>query len=172
MRSYASIVLLATFAIAICYIAILGGDLTPFLLRRLYGIHSIDDVRDFMPVPTRLAVDYSLWIAAAVVLVTVVFIFLADRYPARLFQFTMLGISLQGILLWLTLCGFFFEGFEGPMSLHHDPEFDFGVFMSCGFGVFPITFVGLVAAFILALFRGGGTMPNNSLQPTATARSV
>ncbi|MGD0343235.1 MAG: hypothetical protein ABSA76_16160, partial [Bacteroidales bacterium] len=65
---------------------------------RIYGIRPTDDVRDFMPVPTRLAVDYSLWIAAAVVLVTTVFIFLADRFPARLFQFTLLGISFQGIL--------------------------------------------------------------------------
>ena len=87
MRSYASIVLLVTLAIAICYVAIVGGMVTPFLLVKLYGISPKYDVRDFMPIPTRLAVDYSLWIAAAVVLVTAIFIFLADRHPTRRFQF-------------------------------------------------------------------------------------
>ncbi|HEY4416124.1 MAG TPA: hypothetical protein VGO57_10560 [Verrucomicrobiae bacterium] len=166
MRSYASIVLLVTFAIAISYIAIVGGMVTPFLLVRLYGIRPTDDVRDFMPAPTQLAVDYSVWISAVVILTTAIFIFLADRHPARRFQFTMLGISFQGILLWLTLFGFFFEGFLGPMCLHRGPEFDFNAFAGCGFGVFPITFVGLVAAFILALFRCETTPHNSVALPT------
>lgn len=164
----ASMVLLATFAIAICYVAILGGIVTPFLFERTDGIRPADSVRDFMPVPTRFAVDHSLWIAAAVVLVTFVFIFLADHYPARSFQFTLLGISFQGILLWLILFAFFYPGFEGPMSLHHDPEFDFGTFMAGGFGVFPVAFVGLVTAFILALFGSGGLISKTAPMPSPT----
>jgi hypothetical protein len=40
--------------------------------------------------------------------------------------------------------------YSGPMTLHTGPDFDFGAFM----GLFPVTLVGLIAAFVTALFAG------------------
>ena len=167
MRAYTSIILLVTSAIGMCYLVLHGGYCLPILFARLYGIHSLAEVRDFMPALTRIAVDYSWVFAAFIGLTTIVSIALFDRYPARLFQFTLLGLCSQGILLWLTLFAYFYDGFEGPMSLHHGPEFDFGAFMGSGFGVFPVTLVGLVAAFITALFAGGRTMPPTRVEQSS-----
>jgi D-alanyl-lipoteichoic acid acyltransferase DltB (MBOAT superfamily) len=151
MRAYASTILLTTFAIGICYFVLLGGPLLPYILSLLYRTPDLKLIQEGMALPTRLAVDYAWVIALLVALATIISIILAFRNRARRFQFTILGLCSQFILLWLTLFAFFYDSFLGPMDLFHGPEFDFREFFEVGFGMFPITLIGLLAAFITAL---------------------
>jgi hypothetical protein len=149
MSRYTSTILQTTVAVGICYFVLIGGGCLPILFAQFYGIHNLADVSGLMPAPTRFAVEYRGVAAAAVILTAVISIILSARYPVRHFQFAFLGLCSQGILLWLFLFGFFYMGFySGPISLHHDPEFDFGAF----YGFFPFTLAGLLAAFITSLF--------------------
>src|SRR4051812_37583562 len=147
MRAYASIILLITFATGICYFVLLGGSLFPVILARLSGTQDIHLIQDGMALPTRLAVDYAYIIALFTVLITVVSIILLDRYPTRQFQFTLLGLCSQCLLIWVTLFAYLYDEFLGPVSMHHRQRFDFGQFFSFGFGAFPVMLAGLVAAF-------------------------
>ena len=147
----ASFLLIAS-AVTFSFVCVLIAWLVPPAFRSLYGLKSLDEVRDFMPAITRVASDHSWFIAVLLAGVCLASLVALRRLPDRTVQCITVGLCAQGLVTWVAMFCFCFEGFTGPMSLHHGPEFEFPQFASFGAGVFPVTLLLVVAPIIAALW--------------------
>ena len=147
----ASFLLMAT-AVTLSYVSVLIAGLVPPAFRAMYGLKSLEEVREFMPTLTRLASDHSWFIALLLAGVCLTSMMLLRRLPDRPVQCITVGLCAQMLVMWAAMFCFCFEGFTGPMSMHHGPEFDAVSFVSFGTGVFPVTFVLIIATLVGALW--------------------
>ena len=147
----ASFLLIAS-SVTFSFVCVLIAWLVPPAFRSLYGLKSLDEVRDFMPSITRVASDQSWFIAVLLAGVCLASLVALRRLPDRKVQCITVGLCAQGLVTWAAMFCLCFEGFTGPMSLHHGPEFGFPEFVSFGFGVFPVTLALVVTPLLCALW--------------------
>ena len=147
----ASLLLIAS-AVTLSFVCVLVAWLVPPAFRLMYGLKSLDEVREFMPTITRLASDHPWFIAVLLAAVCVASLVALRRLPDSVIQCIVVGLCAQGLVTWAAMFCFCFEAFTGPMSLHHGPEFEFLQFASFGAGVFPVTLLLVAAPLIAALW--------------------
>ncbi|MBI3850802.1 MAG: hypothetical protein HY298_11090 [Verrucomicrobia bacterium] len=154
MHARTSAILVTASAVAMSYIILIVGSMLPRFFAVSYKLSSPAEVQDFMQGPTRFAVAYSWAFALAIGLIGVVTATLCYRCPTRTSQLTVLGLCAQAALLWVVMFCYCYDGFCGPMSLHHGPNFELPQFVLFEFGVFPVTFVMLTVTILTALTKG------------------
>jgi hypothetical protein len=152
MQTRIATFLLVASAVTLSFVCVSVAWLVPAAFRSLYGLKSLDEVRDFMPAITRLASDHSWFIAVLLSGACLVSIAALRRLPDRTVQCITVGLCAQGLVTWMAMFCFCFEGFTGPMCLHHGPEFELPQFVSFGAGVFPVTLLLVVSPMISALW--------------------
>jgi hypothetical protein len=150
----ASFLLVASAAI-LSFVCVLIAWLVPPAFRSLYGLKSLDEVREFMPAITRLATGHSWFIAVSIVAVCLASLVALRRKPDRTVQCITVGLCAQGLVTWAAMFCFCFEGFTGPVSLHLGPRFEIIQFACFGAGVFPVTLALVVTPLIAALWPRG-----------------
>ena len=117
------------------FVCVLIGWLTPPAFRAMYGLKSLDAVRDFGPTITQLACEHT-WLID-VVFATVCFGSLAAvrLRSDRPVQCIAVGLCAQDLVTWAAMFCFCFVGFTGPMCLHQGPEFELVSFAAFGAGI-------------------------------------
>jgi hypothetical protein len=151
MPSRIAISLLTAFAVTLSFVLLLIAWIVPPAYCAVYRIKSLDDFRNFVPPITLFATDHSWLIALLLGAVLLASFLMIRRSPDRPIRCLTVGLCVQGLVAWLAMYCFFSNEFLGPISMHHDPAFDFGTFVAFGFGVFPITFILIIAPMIIAL---------------------
>jgi hypothetical protein len=151
MPNRIAIVLLTSVSATLAFVFMWIAWLVPHLLYSLYRMKSLDELRDFMFPIAKLATDHSWFIALLFGAVWFASLLVLRRFPDRTIQCVTMGLCAQGLVAWSALFCFLFDEFLGPISLHHDPAFDFDTFIAFGGGVFPITFLFIVAPIMVAL---------------------
>ncbi|MEO7678234.1 MAG: hypothetical protein ABIV39_15865 [Verrucomicrobiota bacterium] len=146
----ASLLLIAS-AVTQSFVCLLIASLVTPFFRSTYRLKSWEEAREFMPTITRLASDHSWFIAVLLAAVCVASLVALQRQPDSPIQCIVVGLCAQGLVTWAAMFSFCFEGFIGPMSLHHGKEFEFFQFASFGTGVFPVTLLLVAAPLISAL---------------------
>jgi hypothetical protein len=146
----ASLALLA-FAAIFSYIAFWMGYLLRPLYAKLLGIKSWGDLEILMPAISRAAADHKWIFVVLIVLACVATIFLFRRLPARIPQLMVAGLCVQALVLWLAMFCYFYDGFLGTVSMHHNQVFDIEAFISFAYGAFPITLVAILFPLVIAL---------------------
>jgi hypothetical protein len=101
-----------------------------------------------MLAPTRVASEHTWVFVLGILLVVVASVIGLKRSPGNALQITVVGLCMQGALVWVAMFCFCYSGFCGPMTLHHGPAFDPAEFVSFEAGVFPITLAALLAPII------------------------
>ena len=149
-RQIANALLLCS-AVGLSYIVLLVGWVTPDAFRSIYSLKTLQEARVLMPDVTMVVVDHSWAFALAIVLLGLVSKVFTDRNPDKMIPFMALGLCCQWLVAWVALLAFFFKGVTGPMSLHHDSEFEFVEFMSFGMGIFPVTLIAVLAPMFVAI---------------------
>jgi hypothetical protein len=152
MDKHITSLLLIASAVTQSFVCLLISSLVTPFFRSTYGLKSWGEAREFMPTITRLASDHSWFIAVLFAAVCVASLVALRRLPDSPIQCIVVGQCALGLVTWASMFCFCFEGFTGPMSLHHGPEFEFIQFASFGAGVFPVTLILVVAPVISALW--------------------
>ena len=143
-----AISLLTAFAVTLSFVLMLIAWIVPPFYCSLYRIKSLGEFRDFVPYTTLFAADHSWLIALLLGASWLVSVLIIRRFPDRTIHCLTVGLCVQALVAWLAMFCFFSNEFLGPISMHHDPAFDFGTFIAFGFGVFPITFLLIIAPMI------------------------
>ena len=151
MPNRIAIFLLTSVAATLAFVFMWIAWLVPRLFFSVYHVKTWDDLRDFMSPITKLATDYSWFIALLFGAVWLASILALRRFPDRTIQCVTVGLCAQGLVAWSAMFCFLYDELLGPMSMHHDPAFDFDTFIAFGGGVFPITLLFIVAPIIVAL---------------------
>lgn len=145
----ASILLLASAAAQSFVCGLIARIVTP-AFHSIYRLKSMDEAWDLMPPITRFASKQSWLIVIALGAVCLGSLLALRRFPERTIHCMTVGLCAEGFVTWLAMFCFCFDGFTGPMSLHHSPEFELLQFVSFGAGIFPVTLLLLVAPMIAA----------------------
>ena len=151
MQSRIATCLLTSYAATLAYIYVRLAWLVPRLLLSAYGMKSLDEVQKWMSPVTRLAINHSWFIASVFGAVWFVSVLALRRFPDKLTKCVTVGLCAQGLVAWSAMLCLLFDELLGPMSLHHNPAFDFGTFVAFGGGVFPISLILIIAPMIVAL---------------------
>lgn len=147
----ASILLLAS-AAAQSFVCVLIAWIVPPAFRSIYRLKSLDEAWDFMPPITRFASEHSWLIVIALAGVCLGSLLALRNFPERTIQCMAVGLCAESFVTWFAMFCFCFDGFTGPMCLHHSPEFELPQFVAFGAGVFPVTLLLIVAPMIAALW--------------------
>lgn len=142
--------LLSASAVSLSYFIVLVAEATPKFFEIGYSA-SPSEARILMPNLTRIVVDYPWVFASTIILACILAMILLRRSPSRTIEIATIGLCAQGTIFWLTMFCIFAKSFEGPMCLHHGPEFEFFEFIAFGSGVFPVTLAALLL-LVVALF--------------------
>jgi|GEM_PF-7026801 len=139
--------LLVSTAIVSAYLIFLIGDFVPRFFEVAYR-ETPKEAMNLMPTPTFLASRHS-WVFALTIL-SLSFATLArlKLQPNRAVPICTIGLCSQGAIFWLAMFCFCYEGFCGPMTLHHASEFNPVEFVRFELGVFPISLIALLAPVI------------------------
>ncbi len=154
----ASILLLAS-AAAQSFVCVLIAWIVPPAFHSIYRLKSLHEAWDLMPPITRFASENSWLIVIALGAVCLGSLLALRRFPERTIHCMTVGLCAEGFVTWLAMFCFCFDGFTGPMSLHHGPEFELPQFISFGAGVFPVTLLLVVAPIIAALWPRVNSKP-------------
>lgn len=147
----ASFLLLAS-GVILSFVCLVVAWIIPQVFFWLYRPKSFYEVRELMPAVTRIATDFSWLFAVLIAAVSLAGVVYLWRLSDRVVECITAGLCAQGLITWTAMFCFFFDGFTGPMCMHHGPEFEFPQFVSLGFGVFPVTLLLVVAPLIMALW--------------------
>jgi hypothetical protein len=147
----ANFLLLASAGV-LSFVCVVIGHIFPQMFRALYGLKTLDETRAFMPAITRIAADYSWTLPVFLAGICLCSFVVLRRLPDKPVPCITVGLCTQGLVTWAAMFCFCYPAFTGGMCLHHGPEFEFERFASCGAGVFPVTFVLLVAPMIVAFW--------------------
>ena len=147
----ANFLLLASAGV-LSFVCVVSGHLFPQTFRALYRLKTLDETRAFMPAITRLAADYSWTLPVFLVGICLCSFVVLRRLPDKTVPCITVGLCAQGLVTWAAMFCFCYPAFTGGMCLHHGPEFEFERFVSCGAGVFPVTFVLLLAPMIVVFW--------------------
>lgn len=150
----ASLWLLAV-ATGLSFVVVLAGALVTPCFRALYGLNSLDEAWDLMPAITRLASDHSWVIALLFGLLCLGSLRVLRHPPNRALQSLTLGLCPQGLVAWSAAFCYCYDGFTGPMCLHHGPQFEWLRFACFGAGVFPVTLMLIITPLAAALWPSG-----------------
>jgi hypothetical protein len=157
MPARIAISLLTAFALTLSFVLMLIAWIVPPVYCSAYQIKSLREFRDFVPAITVFATDHSWLIGLLLGAVWSVSVLIIRRFPDRTVHWLTVGLCVQGFVAWLAMFCFFSNEFLGPISMHHDPAFDFGSFIGFGLGVFPITLILIIAPMTVALLPGKGS---------------
>lgn len=161
MQNRIAATLLVASATAQAFVCFLVTLLVPAFFRMIYNVKSHDDLLIRMPTITRLVTDHAWFIAVAFAIVCCVALLALRWRSQRLVQILALGLCAQGLVTWLTMFSLCYDGFIGPRSnLTTDPGFELDWFLRFAYGVFPVTFLLIVAPMIAALWSR--TIPKSS----------
>lgn len=144
--------LLAASAIVASYVILLVGYMLPGLFAGAYQLQTAVEVDMLMPPLTQFASRFAWVFVLIVVLVSVVALTLLQRASVRRTELLAIALSSQALVVWLAMFCYCFDGFRGPISLHHEPRFEFAQFIRLAFGVFPVTLCAILWPGFLALF--------------------
>lgn len=147
----ASLLLIAAAGI-LSFICVLVGWLVPPAFCSFYGLNSFEEARSSMPGITRLASDYSWFFAVVIGAVCIGALVAIRQHSSRIVQCITVGLCAQGIVVWLAMFSFFYDGFTGSMCLHHGPKFELLQFVSVGAGVFPVTLALVLTPLLVAVW--------------------
>ena len=153
MQTRIAATLLVASATAHAFVCILIALLVPAFFRVIYHIESHNDLLIRMPTITRLVTDHAWFIAVAFAIVCGAALIALRWRSQKVVQVLALGLCAQGLVTWLAMFSFCYDGFQGGMSLHHDSDFTFPQFMTFAGGVFPATFLLLLVPMIAAMWR-------------------
>ena len=153
MQTRIAAILLVASATAHAFVCILIALLVPAFFRVIYHIESHDDLLIRMPTITRIVTDHAWFIAIAFAIVCCAALIALRWRSQKVVQILALGLCAQGLVTWLAMFSFCYDGFQGGMSLHHDSDFTFPQFMTFAGGVFPATFLLLLVPMIAAMWR-------------------
>ena len=151
MPNRIAIFLLTSVAATLAFVFMWIAWLVPHLFYYVYRMKSLDELRDFMSPIAKLATGHSWFIALLIGAIWVASLLALRRFPDRTIQCVTVSLCAQGLVSWLAAFCLLFDELLGPISMHHEPAFDFGAFFVFGGGVFPITFLLIVAPSIVAL---------------------
>jgi len=154
--------LLISLAIVLSFIIVVIGEILPRFFAVTYQIKTTNELMDFIPTITRVAFQNSWSFAAILAVISVAGIFQLHSWPNQILKFTILNLCLQAFVFWMAMFFYCYNGFLGPMSLHHDPEFDFGSFFGFGWGIFPVSLIAIFTpiAFALAIRTQAPVQPS------------
>lgn len=125
------------------------AQLAPKVLTLRFG-DALRQTPELIPAPTTFAVkNYWVFITAIATISFYVLIRLR-RATERPLEIIATGLSAQGLITWLAMFCFCFDGFKAGFCMHDEPEFEFVQFVSFAHGFFPITLL-LIAAPALAV---------------------
>ena len=150
--------ILAT-AVASSYVTWLVGEITPPLFRSLFCTASLAEALALMPPITRFAADHCWAFTVVNALLCSVAVPCLRRIPDKAPQLAMGTCCGIGLVSWAAMFCYRYEGFTGPMCLHHGPEFDLLNFLSFGRGVFPVTLAVLAASGVTIFFPRSRAKP-------------
>jgi hypothetical protein len=154
MSTRASNLLLLSSAVVLSHLIILFGSFTRPFFNVVYHV-KLDQLDQVMPLPTRLASNYS-WVFGVLLGLTVAMVALASMHHIeKKVQLLALALCAQGFVFWIAMFCFCYDGFLGPMSLHHGPDFDFSEFLQFGYGVFPVALIALLVPASAVFFCKG-----------------
>jgi hypothetical protein len=143
--------LLISLAIVLSFIIVVIAEILPRLFEIIYQIKTTKDLMDFIPNITRVAFQNSWSFAATLAVISIAGIFQLHRWPNQILKFTILNLCLQTFVFWIAMFCYCYDGFLGPMSLHHDPEFDLANFIGFCWGIFPVSLVAILIPVPFAL---------------------
>lgn len=144
--------LLVGAAIVKSYVVLVIGSMVPAFFAQTYQVRTLAEMDIYIPSVTQFASRFAWVFALSLVLLTTAVLTLLRRCPARYPRLLAMGLSSQGLVLWLAMFCFCFEVFRGPMSMHHGPRFEFSQFFQFAFGVFPVTLCAILWPGLVALF--------------------
>lgn len=155
MRTRIASLLLMGTGMALSFVCVVVAWFVPRAFYIMYQPKSFDEVWKIMPAITRTATHFSWAFVVLIAAMSIASIVCMRRFPERVVEHITAGLCVQGMVAWSGMFCFFFDGFTGPMSLHHGPKFELSEFVSFGFGVFPVTLLSTIALFIMALWSRG-----------------
>lgn len=153
MQARIAAILLVASAATQAFVCMWIALLIPSFFRAIYNLKSPDDLLIIMPTITRLISDQSWIIAVAFAIVAFVALIALRWRSEKVVNILAVGLCAQGIVTWLTMFSFCYDGFLGDMSLHRKPEFSGNQFLRFAGGVFPVTLLLILAPMIAALWQ-------------------
>ena len=156
--------LLAAAAIVGSYVVLVVGDLVPRFLQVAFKLKP-EEVTGFMSFPTRFATGSSWLVVVAVLLALSVGLVLFRLHPGHVVRVTVATLCVEAAIVWIAFFCYCYDGFSGPMNLHHGPKFDAIEFSRFGAGVFPVTLVMILIPLMGLL--GSWSLPSRRAEPCA-----
>ena len=156
--------LVAAVAVVFSYLVLVVGDLVPRFLQVAFKLKP-EEVTGFMSFPTRFATGSSWLFVVAVLLALSVGLVLFRLHPGHVVRVTVATLCVEAAVVWIAFFCYCYDGFCGPMSLHHGPKFDAIEFNRFGAGVFPVTLVMILIPLIGSL--GSWSLPLRGAEPCA-----
>lgn len=144
--------LLAATAAVGSYVVLIVGNLVPRFFEVAWNLRP-GEVAGVVSPLTRFATTTSwVFVLAELLAVAVALLFFRLR-PEQLIRVTVAALCVQGIVVWSALFCYCYDGFCGPMNLHHGPEFDLVRFCRFEAGVFPVTFLLMLLPLFACFVR-------------------
>jgi hypothetical protein len=160
--------LLAAAAVVASYVVVVVGDLVPRFLQVSFKLKP-EEIAGFMSYPTRFAVGSSWVFVVGVLLAFLVALLLFRLRPLHVLRVTVVALCVQGVVVWIAFFCYCYQGFCGPMCLHHGPEFDPIEFARFEAGVFPASLVAILIPLIGSFVSG--SLPLGRVEPCASPNS-
>jgi hypothetical protein len=134
------------------FVCLVVAAIVPGAFVAIYGLKTRGETLVLMPDITRYASEHSWFIVLLLVAACVGSLVAVHRFARSTVQCMAVGLCAQALVAWSAMFCFCYMGFTGPMSLHHDSEFEFFKFVSFGAGVFPVTLLLILTPMIVALW--------------------
>ena len=136
MKKQNAHILLACMAIGASHVILFTSWIVPKFMRVVYRLKTETEVSAIMPRLTNLALNYTWIFPAMLVGICLLAAAAFAMRPDSVTHFTLLGLCMQGTIVWFAFFCFCFNAFTRGGSLHHQPFFDLATFCRFGAGVF------------------------------------
>ena len=142
---------LTCWAIISAYTVCRIGDLLPEYFQIAYKLKP-NEVVAFMHAPTRFATTHTWLFGSAFALITLTTVFTLRRPQANIARIGIVNLCSQGLVAWIALFCYCYEGFCGTMEIRSGSNFILTEFLQFEGGIFLITFLGFAAPLVLLFF--------------------